>query len=135
MTEVDGPDPAYEKITSSTGRVGHITGMRIDAISRTYVTENKNRKLPTWMIAAWVLVNQKGHDFNKNVLLHIEPPNMPKEIPSNGRTIKLDNMAVITQSRHAELIREEKILRSLEEALKAEDLETIRSLYWELMKV
>lgn len=135
MLQVDGPDPAFEKITSSTGRVGHITGMRIDAISLTYVTENKNRKLPLWLIKAWVLINQKSHDYNKNALLHVEPPNMPKEIVASGNTIKLDTMAIITQKRHEELIREEKVLRALGEALKTDDLETIRNLYWELTRI
>lgn len=110
MVAADGPDPAYAKIASSTGRIGHITGIRVDAISRTYVTENKNRKMPTWLIDAWVLINQRGKDFGKNVLLHIEPPNMPKEIRINGRVEKLDTLAVITQSRHEDLIRSERAL-------------------------
>ena len=109
--------------------------MRIDAISRSYVTENKNRKLPTWFIAAWILINQRSHDFGKHALLHIEPPNMPKTVPLNGTTIKLDTMAVITQERHSELIRKEKILDALQEAIQSEDLSKIRDLYWELMGV
>lgn len=113
MLEADGSDPAFEKITSSTGRVGHITGMRIDAISRTYVTENKNRKMPTWLIDAWILINQKGKDFGKNVLLHVDPPNMPKEILVNGSREKLDTLSIIPQSRHEELITTERILADL----------------------
>jgi hypothetical protein len=113
MTEVDGPDPVYKNVTTSTGRVGHITGMRIDAISRTYVTENKNRKMPTWLINAWVLINQRGKSFNKNVLLHVEPPNMPKDYPIDGRLEKLGTMAIIAQSHHEELIKNERLLQDI----------------------
>ena len=104
MLEADGADPAFKNIASSTGRIGHITGIRVDAVSKNYVTENKNRKVPTWMIDAWILIQQRAHDFNKNALLHVEPPNMPKEIPVNGKLIKLDTMAIISQDRHEELI-------------------------------
>lgn len=117
MTNIDGPDPAFARIASSTGRIGHISGIRADAVSAHYIIENKNRKLPLWLINAWVLINQRGVDFNKHVLLHIEPPNMPREIPVNGTKEKLDTMAVITQSRHEELIAKEKALQSVEEAI------------------
>lgn len=110
MLNVDGPDPAFAKITSSTGRVGHITGMRVDAISKNYVTENKNRTLPLWLLDAWILINQKGVEFEKNALLHIEPPNAPKYIPIQGRQVKLDSMAIITKQRHDDLIRSERAL-------------------------
>lgn len=113
MLEADGPDPMFKNIASSTGRIGFITGMQVDAISKSYVTENKNRKLPLWLIAAWVQINQKAVDFNKNALLHVEPPNMPRDIPINGVKSKLDTMAIITQGRHEDLIRSEKALTFL----------------------
>lgn len=113
MSAADGPDPAFEKIASSTGRIGHITGIRVDAVSLSYVTENKNRKIPTWMVKAWVLINQRAIDFNKNALLHIEPPNMPRSVKINGSSVKLDTMAVITQTRHEELIKTEKLFKTL----------------------
>lgn len=110
MTAIDGADPSFSRITSSTGRTGHISGMRVDAISRTYVIENKNRKMPTWLIAAWILICQKGDEYNKNILLHVDPPNMPREYPTLGTKKKLDTMAIITQSRHEELIQKERVL-------------------------
>lgn len=122
MLEADGADPAFSKITSSTGRVGHITGMRIDAISRSYVTENKNRKLPSWLVDAWILINQRGIDFGKNVLLHVDPPNMPKEIIINGSREKLDTLSIITQSRHEELIANERILDELVQQIENSDV-------------
>jgi hypothetical protein len=113
MLKADGPDPAFANIISSTGRVGHITGMRIDAVSKTYVTENKNRKMPSWLIDAWILINQRAVSFNKNLLLHVDPPNMPREFPCELGTKKLSTMAIITQERHEELIRKEQELEKL----------------------
>lgn len=120
MVAADGPDPSFSKIASSTGRIGHISGIRVDAVSRTYVTENKNRKMPTWLIDAWVLINQRGEDFQKNVLLHIDPPNMPREYISQGLKKRLDTMAIISQSRHEELIKKEKTLSELEQILNSD---------------
>jgi hypothetical protein len=117
MVAADGPDPAFSKIASSTGRIGHISGIRVDAVSRTYVTENKNRKMPTWLIQAWLLINQKGDEFQKNILLHVDPPNMPRDYQSQGLKKKLDTMAIICQSRHEELIIKEKALAELERIL------------------
>jgi hypothetical protein len=120
MLDADGPDPMFSKIASSTGRVGHITALRFDTVSRTYATENKNRKMPTWLIQAWVLIQQRAHDFNKNALLHIEPPNMPKEFTVNGMKYKTGNMAIITQERHEELIHHEQALAAVIEILQEE---------------
>lgn len=113
MLSADGPDPNFAKIASSTGRIGHITGIRVDAVSRNYFTENKNRKLPTWFVAAWLLINQRARDFDKHALLHIEPPNMPRDYLLNTVRYKLDTMAVITQPRHEELIRTERAFNEL----------------------
>lgn len=134
MIAVEGPDPAFSKIASSTGRIGHITGIRVDAVSKTYVTENKNRKLPTWMISAWVLINQRGIDFGKHALLHIEPPNMPREIKINGTVQKLDTMAIISQSRHEELIRSEIALHTLLNQLNSIDNSDLNALVNQALK-
>ena len=120
MLDADGPDPMFSKIASSTGRVGHITSLRFDTVSRTYATENKNRKLPIWLIKAWILIQQRAHDFNKNALLHIEPPNLPKTVPLNGQQIKMENMAIITQTHHEELIHHEQALAAVIEILQEE---------------
>lgn len=135
MLAIDGADPNFRNIASSTGRIGHITGMRIDAISQHYVTENKNRKMPTWAIAAWLLINQRAVDFNKNALLHIDPPNMPKTFPSQGGTKKLDTMAIITQTRHEELIQNEKVLAEImKEISKHREFEPLQDLYFALQQ-
>ncbi len=117
MTEADGPDPAFKFIASSTGRVGHITALQIDAISRSYVTENKNRVMPTWLIKAWIVINQRSVDFNKNALLLIDPPNMPKTILINGKNVALSAMAIIAQARHLQLIKRDRALSEIENLL------------------
>lgn len=134
MVAVDGADPNYAKIATSTGRIGHITNIRADAISLTYLTENKNRKLPAWLTAAWLLINQRAEDFGKNALLHLDPPNMPRDYPLNGEIKKLDTMAVITQSRHESLIRKEKLLGEIEAIIGSNDstpakLQKLRDLF------
>lgn len=117
MVAADGPDPAFEKIATSTGRIGHITNIRVDAISAHYVTENKNRLLPGWLMDAWLLINQRAEDFGKNCLLHLDPPNMPKDYAINGQRKKLSTMAVITQDRHEQLIKSENLLTEVMHAL------------------
>lgn len=134
MSDVDGHDPAFKNIATSTGRIGHISGIRVDAVSKNYVTENKNRKVPTWMIDAWVLINQRAIDFNKNALLHIEPPNMPRDIVINGQTSKLDTMAIIPQSRHEELIRTERAFKMASEIfMEYPNSETIFQNVWQIL--
>ncbi len=113
MQQVDGPDPIYKNVASSTGRVGHITGMQIDSISKNYVIENKNRSLPIWINKAWIQILQRAQDFNKEALLHIEPSNIAKEFPVNGMKFKTPNMAIISQERHEDLILAEKDLNSI----------------------
>lgn len=117
MVVADGPDPAFAKIASSTGRIGHITGLRVDTVSRNYFTEAKNRVLPKWLLDAWLLINQRAGDFDKHALLHLEPPNMPKDYKVNGVKRKLDTMALITQTRHESLIVSERQLKGIKEVM------------------
>lgn len=117
MQQADGPDPAFKNIASSTGKVGHLTGLRFDAVSRTYTTEDKNRPLPLWLINAWILILQKSTELKKNALLHITPPNLPVSYKVNGESFKSGTMAVITQAHHLELVKEARVLRELEELI------------------
>lgn len=117
LTSVDGPDPYFQRIASSTGRVGHITALQIDAISRSYVMENKNRVMPSWVIKAWVIINQKAKEYNKAAILRIDPPNMPKTMLVGGKNVPLSTMAIISQERHEELISRDKALSEIETIL------------------
>jgi hypothetical protein len=109
----DGEDPTYKNVASKNGRVGFITGMRIDTVSKNYIVEAKNRVLPKWLLDAWILLQQRKVDFNKNILLYIEPPNLPKEFRINGVLQKTSSLHVITQERHLELIQKERELEEL----------------------
>lgn len=114
MKDADGDDPLFRNIASSTGKVGHLTGLRFDAISRTYVTEVKNRPLPKWIVDAWIQILQISVDRKKNALLHIKPPNLPARFLINGEKIKTGTMAVITQEHHLDLVKAARILNELE---------------------
>lgn len=126
MQEVDGPDPVYKNVTSSTGRVGHITGMQIDAISRNYVIENKNRTLPAWLNTAWIQILQRSIDFGKHALLHIEPSNIAREFPVNGVKYRTPTMALISQERHEALITTEKVLNGIESVIDSGDSNVVK---------
>lgn len=115
MQNIDGADPAYRNIASSTGRIGHISGMRVDGVSLQYAIENKNRALPSWLVKAWILIQQKSVEMNKQVLLHIEPSNGPKDYAANGLKHKSENMAILTQTRHEKLIGDEKRIQAIEQ--------------------
>lgn len=137
MLDADGQDPNFAKIASSTGRIGHITNIRVDAVSKQYFTENKNRVMPKWVIDAWILINQKATDSSKYALLHMEPPNMPKDFLLNGERHKLDTMAIIRQDRHEQLIAEEHLVQMAREIMASpidneEMLYKIRALFGSL---
>ena len=135
MTAVDGPDPKFRNIASSTGRIGHITGMQVDAVSLTYVIEEKNRKIPTWMSLAWLKINQKGILFGKNILFHLTPPNNARDFIVEGQRHKLDTMAVITQTRHEDLIKTEKVVVELENKIfNDEKYSELQDIFWRLKK-
>ena len=126
MQNVDGPDPVYKNVASSTGRVGHITGMQIDSISRTYVIENKNRTMPVWINKAWIQIHQRAQDFGKHALLHIEPSNIAKEFPVNGIKFRTPNMAIISQDRHENLIIAEKTLDEIAKVIDSGESNVVR---------
>jgi hypothetical protein len=108
----DGLDPRYTDMASSTGRIGHLTGLQFDVASVHYDGENKNVKVPAALWKAWkqVCAIAKGH--HKEPLLRIEPSNDDKK----GVPI----MHIITEERHRDLLqsedyalRAERILESL----------------------
>jgi len=126
MTTVDGHDPAFKHIASSTGKIGMITNIRVDAVSMTYVTEVKNRDLPKWINDAWLLINQRAIDFGKNALLHMDPPNRVKDFPLNGTKYKLGAMDIITETRHEDLIIKEQKLNGVNEIIESKESNIIK---------
>lgn len=117
MQAIDGTDPAFRNVTSSISRVGHITGMRIDALTANHVIENKNRIMPKWFLDAYLLIVQRPIDFEKHPLLHLEPSNLKRDYTLNGVKYRLDTIAVIPQERYESLIISERILSEIRQVV------------------
>lgn len=101
----DGVDPRWVGIASSALRVGHITGLQFDCVSMTYVAENKQVKLPATILKWWLQINQIAVAQGKEALLRIEPTNDVKIL---GIPKKPSSLHIITEDRHAELLKKEK---------------------------
>ena len=90
----NGSDPNFKHIASSTGRVGQITDLQFDVISRTYAGENKQVKVPKKLLGWWVQIIEIASRHNKVPLLRI--------VPSNEG--KFQEMHIITRERHEQLL-------------------------------
>ena len=99
----DGEDPMWKHVASSTGRVGHITGLQFDMVSIHYTCENKQIKLPARFLQFWLQIVDISVTHGKDALLRIEPTNVLV-----GVRKKAPVMHIITEDRHAELLRKEK---------------------------
>lgn len=95
LLEHNGPDPSFRLISSSTGRVGHITELQFDVVSRTYAAENKNVKVPKKILGWWDQIVRVATDHGKQPLLRIVPSNDEKKYPE---------FHIISAERHAELL-------------------------------
>ena len=102
----DGPDPHWQHVSSSTGRIGHITGLMFDTVSLHYACEVKNVKIPTKLLAAWNQINEIAVKHGKDALLTIYPSNPLLKL---GVPKRVEAMHIITEARHAELLRKERI--------------------------
>lgn len=117
LMEHDGADPLLAPgggIVSKTGRVGHITALQYDVHSRSYAAENKNVRLTTQLLKWWTQIFVRALDQRKQPLLVIDPSNKPNTFVHNGFTHKIPVMHIITEDRHAELLRCERIVEGLE---------------------
>lgn len=104
LLEHDGPDPRMAGITSSTGRVGHITQLQYDVASLHYAAENKQIKLPARFLQFWLQIIDVANSAGKNPLLRIEPTNV---LVGQFRK-KAPELHIITAERHAELLQAER---------------------------
>ena len=111
LEKYDGVDPRWVGIASSALRVGHITGLQFDCVSMTYVAENKQVKLPATIMKWWVQINQIAVTQGKEALLRIEPTNDVKVL---GIPKRPSSLHIITEERHAELLRCERELARVE---------------------
>ena len=117
LLDADGPDPRFMPnggIASKTGRVGHITAMQFDVISKSYAAENKNVRLTVKFLKWWTQIFVKAMDMGKEPLLVIDPSNKPGSFTHNGFTYKVPVMHIITEQRHGELLRCERIVEAME---------------------
>lgn len=101
----DGPDHRYDNLTTSTGRIGHLTGLQADSVSRSYLSENKNVKVPATLAKWWQQIASKAIEWGKNPIITWEP--------SNGADYRvagkpLPHLHIITPERHRELLEKER---------------------------
>lgn len=119
--EHDGPDPRFPPgggMVTSTGRVGHITNLQFDTLSRSYAGENKHIRLNKELLEWWVKVVSKAWDEGKEPLLRFDPANKPETFTYHGFKRRIPKMHIITQERHEELLRAERALISLQSGQK-----------------
>lgn len=105
LIEGDGPDPLLRPgggIASSTGRVGMITAMQYDVVSRTYAAESKLVRMPSILLGWWVQICQVAEGAGKEPLLWWTPSN--EDAPRAVKTL-----VAITESRHKDLLAYERL--------------------------
>lgn len=90
---------------TSTGRIGHITGIQADNVSRSYLGENKNERPPVTLAKYWQKICQRAIDWHKDPVLRWDPPNAA-DYPVAGKP--LPDMHIITVERHGELLEKER---------------------------
>ena len=96
LQENDDVCPMFGEIASSTWRLGHMPNLQIDVVSKRYAVECKSRKkLPKYIIDAYVQIIEQSKKHNKNALLVLKADYKPL-------------MHCITPERHAELLKNEK---------------------------
>lgn len=123
LIENDGPDPHLAPgggIASSTGRVGHITALQYDVVSKTYAAENKQVQMPMILYKWWTLICQVAKQHGKEPLLRWEPSN-------ENKPAYIQPMVIITQARHADLLAYEKLYEDKQEAARKVTTSAVRS--------
>ena len=94
LLEHNGPDPNFKHIASSTGRVGQITDLQFDVVSKHYAAENKLVRVPKKLLGWWEQIVRISTKHNKQPLLRI--------VPSNEG--KWPELHIITKERHEYLL-------------------------------
>lgn len=106
MVKHDGPDTRMRGLTTSTGRIGHVTGIRADTLSRSFIGENKDMKLSATLARFWKLINEKAAEFGKEPIIHWHPSNS-YEHKVNGKP--LPDLYIIRQDTLGELLRKARV--------------------------
>lgn len=107
LIEMDGPDNGVlSKLATSTGRVGHLTELQFDIVSKTYAGENKyvsrSAKDPSFRFTRSVIQKliKASKQFGKEPIWIIHIAGCPV-------------IHAITESRHRQLLQYEKIVHEL----------------------
>ena len=101
--DFDGPDPKWKNIASSAGRVGHVTQLQFDTVSKNYCVEVKNVKVPAKLWKFWMQIVNVAAQHGKEPVLAIVPTN-----EALGLRKKYPAMHIITDTRHAVLLEAER---------------------------
>ena len=106
LVEHDGPDPNFMPgagMATRTGRVGHL--FQYDVPSLHYDGENKNIRVGSlWKV--WKQIADIAHGHGKEPMVRIEP--------TNPDARKYPKLHIITESRHADLLRAERRMLALD---------------------
>lgn len=100
LLQHDGADPVWKHIASVTGRVGFYHDLQFDVVSAHYAGEIKNRRLPVWMLDAWLQIIRIAREQGKEPLLIVVPSNVGVKPPA---------LHIITPERHERLLEYERI--------------------------
>lgn len=94
LLDYNGHDPVFKHIASSTGRVGHITELQFDVVSKHYAAENKHVKVPKKLLGWWEQIVSIAEKHGKQPLLRLDPSNDGKH----------PELHIITKERHEHLL-------------------------------
>jgi hypothetical protein len=109
LVKHNGPDgdPTHMSIMTSTGRVGHVTNIQADCLSRSYMGENKNEILPAKFAKYWQKICQVASQWSKEPVLRMDAAD-PKKYMVNGKPLPVVHL--ISEERHGELLLKEQEL-------------------------
>lgn len=69
----DNVDPFFKKAETSCGRVGHLSGLRMDVITKNFVGENKSREdCPSWLKDAVIVALTKSEEWRRPALIRLD---------------------------------------------------------------
>lgn len=115
LSKADGVNELFTrmKLTTSTGRIGHIVSLQADGVSKHYVLECKARSTGlSSLYGWWSQLCQVGRTYNLAPCIGIYPENATYTF--EGKEYKLPPMHAITESRHLHLLACEKRCEELD---------------------
>jgi len=108
LLKIDGKpkEQSLLSLMSSTGRIGHLTGIQLDYVSKNYFGETKS---------SLSLAENPGHRITQEELLKLQKNPMLKEFKKNWlyilKIVRCEEMHGISMKRHAELLEYERKMK------------------------